>query len=266
MFFNLLAAAVVQVALPIDIKPVESGLVALSGSSRSIQVAVHNSGDTAFDGTLSTHVVQVATSVTVPITGPRPWKTVSVAPGQTIIESITETFPEVKARTRFDVVWLDDQNNTLGRVSVMVYPADVFERFNEFASAESPIGLWQVPDQPRQWFVNADIEAMQLSDSRRLNQFKGQLVVVWPSSMSERLTSEFENALHARILNGMRVVELIDREDVRSDLAPFIQRNEIGRGVLVRAPLSWLNEDPEIAQLRLVWLAELAMRVDRGFE
>lgn len=80
-----------------------------TGDGRQIDVRFRNPGTSPVTADLHTRLYQASSATAAPL-GEAAWKTLTVLPGQTLLESAAMTFPPVKAETRFLVQWLDGTN------------------------------------------------------------------------------------------------------------------------------------------------------------
>ncbi len=119
---------------------------------------------------LKWRLFQVSSATKLPLSEAQSWKKLEVLPGQTVLETLTLTLPEVRAATRFELRW-----EHAGSTSVIGYPQDLLKRL-------PPLALHD-PDK-------------QLSVLHEAEE-SPQLIVVWATELPERVEERVKDGLPA---------------------------------------------------------------------
>ena len=125
--------------------PAGAAPMVFAGEARPIAITLRNPSPQSVAANLHVHVHQTTTAIAAPLYE-RPWKPLTVLPGQTVLETAVLDFPVVRAETRFLVQWLDGTNTVLGRTEVRVFPTNLLARLQALAS-DSPLGVFDPADQ-----------------------------------------------------------------------------------------------------------------------
>src|SRR6476646_7383807 len=118
MQFLLFCAAAVNGSAQLEVSSSDEQQACFGGEGRTIRIFVRNAGAESEERTLRTRVYQASSSTIMPVAEAQPWKKLTVLGGQTLLESATVNFPEVRAVTRFHVRWLDDGGKSIGQTRV----------------------------------------------------------------------------------------------------------------------------------------------------
>jgi len=233
-----------------------------AGEGRRITVLFHNPGGNPANADLRTRLYQ-ASSATVMLLGEAPWKKLEVLPGQTVVESVTMTFPVVKADTRFLVEWVEGTNRVAGTTEVLVYPPDLLKELKPLAG-EEPLGAFDPQNRFKPLLKGARVEFQDLEDAG-LQDYHGKLAVVGPFQTQAQMRESLANrSVKALAEKGVAVVWIqpppeLKPRGVESPKPSFYTVTE-GKGavVVVQAKLvAGLADDPQ-AQLNLIQFARLA--------
>ena len=246
----------------LQVVPDESLQAVFAGAPQKIKVILRNPGEKTAQADLRTRLFQVSSATLMPVGDAQPWKKLEVLPGQTVIESATLTFPEVKTGTRFQVQWLDDQNKIMGRTDLLVYPQDLLKQLKTLAG-EKPLGLLDPGDQLKPLLKQLKVEFEDLEKEGGLDGFKGRLAIAI-FALKEQAHSETREHFFARAKQGLALVWIQPVE--RKPSAPVIPSHvtRLGDGAVVIAePAAIANlKDSTRAQLNLLGFAELALNPD----
>ncbi len=229
-----------------------------AGKARPIAITLHNPSHQPIEADLRAHVYQ-ATSATAAPLYERPWKALTVLPGQTVLETAALVFPAVRAETPFLVQWLDGTNIVLGKTEVRVFPTNLLARLQTL-SGEAPLGVFDPADQLKPLLRPLAVPFQDLAEDGT-GKFPGRLALFGPFTSVSQMRASLANDLRVLAKRGVAVVWLLPPPSERTPLKPsFHLVCEQGSAIVVaqHSLVEHLVEDPK-AQLNLLHLAELAL-------
>jgi len=184
-----------------------------------------------------------------------------VPPGQTVIESITQIFPDVRAPTRFLVQWMDQDNVVLAKTEILVYPPDLLNELKSVAGTNL-IGLFD-PDQTIKTSLTASkIDCVDL-ERHSWEQFTGKLIIIGAFAQNKAVPEEFAGTIERQAKKGLSIVWIQPPRRLPK-LEPSTYALRVGRGVVVvveNKAVADLGNNP-VSQLNLIQLARLALAPD----
>ncbi|MBI4023450.1 MAG: hypothetical protein HY360_00620 [Verrucomicrobia bacterium] len=246
----------------VQVVPDETLPAVFAGAPQKIKILFRNPGEKTAQADLRTRIFQVSSATLMPVGDAQPWKKLEVLPGQTVIESATLTFPEIKTGARFQVQWLDDQNKIIGRTDLLVYPQDLLKQLKTLAG-DKPLGLRDSSDQLKPLLKQAKVEFEDLEKEGGLDAFHGRLAIAIFTS-KEQAHSETREHFFLRVKQDLALVWIQPIE--RKASAPVIPAHvtRLGAGAVVIAePSAIANlKDSALSQLNLLGFAELALNPD----
>jgi hypothetical protein len=242
----------------LQILPENTAPMVFAGEARPIAITFRNPSSLSITADLRVRVHQTTSATAVPLYE-RPWKPLSVLPGQTVLETASLDFPAVRAETRFLVQWLDGTNAVLGRTEVRVFPTNLLARLQTLAG-DAPLGVFDPADQLKPLLRKLSVEFQDLAEDGT-DKFTGKLAVFGPFASKSQMRASLASDIRALAKRGMAVVWLLPPPALRGPLRPSFHIVRVGDGAVVVAQASLvarLAENPE-AQLALLQLAELAL-------
>jgi hypothetical protein len=231
------------------------------GGARTLRVLVANASTQGIE--MPCHIKLVQTSAyTAAGLAEQKWKTLSVASGQTLLETLAVEFPEVKAPVRFIVQLCDDKKVVHGWLEVLVYPQDLLAQLKAL-TGNQPIGIYDPTGQLFQLVKQLQVDYVDLSETG-WDRFTGRLVVII-GMMSHRSGNDaIGNRIRALAKRGVGVVwyQSAPFDPLRPQADFFLVRVETGMVVVARNELAHgLEEKPE-SQVTLLHLARLATQTE----
>jgi hypothetical protein len=211
------------------------------GGAKNISVTVHNPGVHFFQGEIRARVLQTSSATTVQV-GEVLWKTLSVMPQQTVLESAQLDFPAVKAETEFLVQWLDNSSHVLGRTEVLVYPSNLLAELKPLAGDE-PLGVFDPQNQLKPLLKNLKLEFTDLEKSG-LGNFSGRLAIIGPFESPAQMRNGLAGLLPALVKKDAAVV--------------WIQPPPARGGKLIPSFYSVLENTNTVVIVQPEWVADLA--------
>src|ERR1051325_5250005 len=146
------------------------------GDPRQQSLLVRNATSEPAETDARFQLVQTSSSTATPLSVSMPWKKLRVLAGQTVVESASVTFPEVRAPTRFLVLWTDANGRRLGETAVKVYPADLLSELRPLSGGK-PVGVLDPLNQLKPLLRRLGIEIEDL-ERRDLEFFDGTLAIL----------------------------------------------------------------------------------------
>ena len=229
-----------------------------AGESREIEVKFHNPSATAIGEDLRTQLYQASSATTVALGEPKEWKRLEVLPGQTVLETVSVSFPSVKAETRFLVQWLALSNKVVGMTDVRVFPTNLLAELKPLAGGK-PLGVLDPRDLLKPLLKKLDVAFTDLEQTGA-DHFSGKLAIVMDvreDHPSENLGRDAGDLAEA----GVAVVLIQSAPRRSADMEPAVCPLAIGPGavtVVQARVVANLAVEPQ-SQLNLVRSAELAL-------
>lgn len=247
-------AALAQLQLVPDGQPQR----VFAGDARKIAVVWHNAGDKTVEAEIRARVLQTSSSTAVQLRE-RPWKKLSVLPGQTVVESAQLDFPVVGAEMRFLVQWLTDSNHIIGGTEVFVYPTNLLAELKPMA-ADEPVGVFDPQNQLKPLLKSSKLEFTDL-ENLDLENYSGRLAIIGPFQSSAQMRDGLPKQIQALARKGAAIVWLKPPPDKRNKLRPsFYSVSEGEADVIIVQPelVADLPSNPR-SQLNLVYFCRLAL-------
>src|SRR5206468_386396 len=111
----------------------DSPTTVFGNGQRRLSLQVRNPTGQLAEADVSFQVLQNSSSLARPLGPPELWKKLRVLPGQTVVESAIVPLPEVRAATRFLLLWSDARGRRLGTTKVEVYPKSLLSELRALA-------------------------------------------------------------------------------------------------------------------------------------
>src|SRR5581483_419476 len=99
----------------------------ISGGRRTVPVTLRNSAAQPLQINLRLQLNQASSATALRLGSPTNWKTLQIAPGQTVLDSFTLDYPSVRAETRFIVQCVNDASQVLAATDVLAYPTNILQ-------------------------------------------------------------------------------------------------------------------------------------------
>jgi hypothetical protein len=231
---------------------------AFGGVGTEIRVRFHNLDNSPATASLRTRLYQASSAIAAP-SGETPWKSLTVLPGQTVLESALLTFPQVKAETHFLVQWLAATDKVIGVTEVLVYPPDLLKDLKPIAGEEG-IGVFDPQNQLKPLLKTANVEYQDLEDNG-LESCSGKLAIIGPFQSRAQAREGLSGRVKALASKGVGVVWIQPPPEKHELLSPSFYSLVEGKGAIVVVQASLvvnLTGSPQ-AQLNLLRLAGLAL-------
>lgn len=258
-----LAAALWLAALAagaVEVVPPAAPQRVFAGGVRAVEVRLRNDAAEPARVEVRVHLFQLTSVTAAPVGGVRAWKTLTVQPGQTVVESASVELPVVRAATRFAARWLDAGGRLLGVTEIWAHPDNLLDALKPLAGGQ-PIGVAEGKPGLQLVLVARGIPVAEMKHAEDWNRFRGRLAFVANQPESTQGELRLEPALLARAKEGLAVVWFQTPPAISPPALPVVERVRVGRGTVLLAPASLLDglAATPAAQLALVRLAELAL-------
>lgn len=254
----LLCAWPVVAWAQLQVLPPDTTPMVFAGEARRIEIVFRNPGKETVKADLHVRVHQT-TSATAAPPYERPWKPLTVLPGQTVLETAPLDFSTVRAETRFLIQWLAGTNTVLGKTEVRVFPTNLLARLQTLAG-EMPLGLFDPANQLKPLLRTLAVPFQDMAEDGT-DKFAGKLALFGPFASKSQMRASLTADIRALAKRGVAVVWLQPPPPGHAPLKPSFHLVRDGGGAVVvaqHALVERLAEDPE-AQLNLIELAELAL-------
>ncbi len=228
----------------------------ISGGRRTVPVTLRNPAAQPLQINLRLQLNQASSATALRLGSPTNWKTLQIAPGQTVLDSFTLDFPSVRAETRFIVQCVNDASQVLAATDVLAYPTNILQPLKTLAG-EKPLGVFDPANQLKPQLKALGIEFEDLAETG-VARFTGVLAIIGPGRPADALPENLPGLIAARAKSGVAIVWL--RPPPQDQLTPSFFLAREGEGVVVVAQpdlVAHLADNPR-AQLNLLELARLA--------
>lgn len=183
LFFSAFLTATVSQAR-LEIIPPTTDPFVFCGPSRQLDITFHNTATEDFNATINVRIFQASSSTLAPIGPEHDWKKLHILTGQKIIETTSFDFPEVRALTLFQIRWLNDRHEEIGKTTVHVLPTNVLAQISVLTS-NTVVGLIDPDDKLKPALKKAAVKFHELTAENPFANFRGNLALIAPSSDPE---------------------------------------------------------------------------------
>lgn len=230
------------------------------GRPQSIRVLIRNPGNRQAEVPIQTRLYQASSATLMPVGEAQSWKTLTVLPGQTVVETVPVVLPAVRAETRFLLHWHEDARRHVGRCELIAYPTNLLAELKTLAG-EQPIGVFDPANRLKPLLRALEAE---FADLERLDvqHFPGQLAFFGPFASPQQIPSDLVQRTAARCKAGLAAVWIQPPDRNPSRVEPTFYPVAFGDGLAVIAQASLiahLDTDP-LAQRNLIRLTRLALQ------
>ncbi len=257
----LLGCGVCGLGAGLELLSDECAPAVFTGAPQQVQVRFRNPTEQRLDTAVWTRLYQASSATLMPLGDATPWKTLSLLPGQTIVETFPLKLPEVRCRTAFQVHWREKAGQQIGRSHIVAWPRDLLEQLNTLAGAQ-PLDLFDPQSQLKLVLEEANVKVETVLTGPDLAATAGRLAFVVPPSapVEPMLLSHVKK----RAEKGFASVVLLPTTTAFSDALPPALLVSPGSGtiVVVRGFRVAALADSPATQRDLLRLAEWAVASD----
>lgn len=230
--------------------------------AQAVKAVIRNRGAQRVTEPIYARLYQVSSATMAPLGKPWFWRRLEMLPGQTVLEEIRVSFPQVRAAAPFRLFWLNEHGTTLAYTEVWAYPTDLLQSLKTLADG-APLGVFDPAGRLKPLLHEQQIEFDDLARSDTLAGFKGRLVIVGPVEQAAQIPETFAQQLGRRAKDrGLAIVWFQSPDEHRFRKPSVAHRVPLGNGAMVVSPASLvadLTVSPR-SQINLVSLAELAVQ------
>jgi hypothetical protein len=237
---------------PIQVEQIEQAV--FGGGSSRIQTIFRNPGEQPVKLTLRSRLYQASASTLAPLEESKPLRTITVEPGQAVIETVAIKLPAVRTETTFILRW-QSEDRKLGRTVIHAFPTNLLERLFVLNKAQS-LGLFDPEGNFGGAFPTNTTRPLRNVDD--LGSFDGSLLIVAPAQNQETRATVETIVSCAKRGAGVIWIQPPTAQEVSSLPASYVVN--VGEGHVVIAHASTVTNlaQSPTAQLTMIRLAELA--------
>jgi hypothetical protein len=255
---GLLPTQASQATRPVEVRADPEFPAVFAGPARLIHLVLRNTGQVPVDIDLRARLHQLSSATAVPL-GEIPCKRVRVLAGQTVCDSASLMFPNVRSETRFLIQWVESTNRFLGSTEVLVYPPDLLKELGILAG-DGGVGVLDPLDEIKPLLRLVRIDFVDLGEVG-FERFSGKLSIVGPFAPQTKIGEDLVDRIEGLARRGAGLVWIQPPPGLRAKLLPSFYAVPLGKGAVVvvqPALFSDLSHHPT-AQLNLVHLCRLAL-------
>jgi len=247
------------VSAQVRVVPDPEGRCVFSGNARRIPVSLENVGAGVETLDLRIRLYQTATEIAA-LVSDSSWKTLTVLPGQTILDTALVDFPAVQSETGFLVQWLGNAGRVLGTTKFLVYPETLLKALKPLAGEEA-LGVFDPQNELKPLLRAAGIGVHDL-ESAGSERFSGRLAIIGPFQSKDQVPPMLATEAKAMARRNVGIVWICPPAEPNDRLVTSLHLGAVGTALVVVAQnsvVSDLARSPQ-SQLHLVELAQVVLR------
>lgn len=183
----------------------------------SLKALVSNSSDHPVDVNLRTRLYQASSTTLMPVSKIDPWKRVRVLSGQTIVENVEITFPDVRSETVFEIRFLDEAEKVIGQIFAEVFPTNLLQRLPKGEPAEA-IAVIDPENVMKPLLKAHGVSFEDVDADSGLDGFEGKVVLVGPFSEKSSVPENLRKRLIEQSKRSLAVVWMQPPANERKNL------------------------------------------------
>ncbi len=246
----------------IELAPDKEPQCIFAGDFRPITVVWHNVSDKTVDAEVRARLYQTSSATVAPLSE-KPWKKITILPGQTVLESAQLDFPAVNAETRFLIQWLEGANRVIGKTEVLVYPTNLLKELKPLLG-ESAFGVLDPNNELKPLLNQNRVDFVDLGETA-LEDFQGKLAVIGPFQSKTQIREGLAQTIQKIARKGAAVVWIQPPPEPRDLITPSFYIVPEGKGTVVVVQsglITGLSENPK-SQLNLIYFCKLALNPEQ---
>src|SRR4051812_24629468 len=253
--FALTAAEASAGTVEIDPSP----QVIFAGGKRRIETKFTNLTDTDLQLTLHSRLFQASSATIVPVDESKASRPITIASGQSLIERVEQSIPEVKSETLFVLYW-SNRTQKIGATFIRAIPTNVLSQLPQLNDGHA-VALYDPGDALKSAFGASETVAVKSVDD--LASSESKLLIWLPEHARERRADESSigviSALKKKAQNGGAIVRLNPAPVFPGEISGSTHTIQVGSGRIVCAYMPAITDYSQAAaQLMLLRLSELA--------
>jgi hypothetical protein len=229
------------------------------GGMCTLELRWRNPDGEAAKADISARIFQASSATLVPL-GWRPWKQLTVLPGQTVLEFARLEFPAVNTEGHFIVQWWDGTNRMLGVSEVLVYATNLLSELKSLIGEDGALGVLDPTSHLKPLLSSLKLDLVDLEDIS-LGRFRGKLAVLGPFASKEQVPDWLARGVYEMAQENVAVVWIQPPPAPHEPLKPSFEIIAIGTGTVVVAQhdlVASLATNPQ-SQLSLIHCCRLAL-------
>jgi len=248
----------VAVGAQLQILPDREPQCVFAEDARKINVIWYNDGDQAARTEIHTRLSQTSSATAVPL-AEKPWKTIEMLPGQTVLETAQLDFPTVRGETRFLIQWLDGTNRVLGKTEVLAYPTNLLGQLKTLMG-ENVLGALDPDNELKPLLRQNRVDFVDL-DEASLGDFHGKLAIIGPFQSKLQMREGLAQTIRRIARKGAAVVWIQPTPAPNDNITPSFYLVPEGKGVvvIVQSELVAKSAENPRSQLNLIRCSKLAL-------
>ena len=239
----------------IEIVPDQTTPTFFGNGKRLIRPLLHNTDNRPNIVNLRFQIYQASGSTLMPLGDARPWKKLSMAPSQSVLESLEIEIPTIRGVTKFRVIWFDGETK-LGMTEIYAFPDGLLKTLQTLAGSQ-PIGVLDSENHLKAALGTTPM--VELKEAEDIAITDAVLILVAPLA-DENRPAGLTSALKKRAATGGAIVWIQPVSSRQLQPLPDAYVVSEGNGKIVVASATIVADlaNSPLSQLNLVRLSELA--------
>jgi hypothetical protein len=249
----LLLAGVFSGRADLEVFPTETPQILFAGTPATALVTLRNPDPERHEQEFSIRLVQLSSTTAMPIGERRPWKKIEVLAGQTIVESVPVTLPEIRGPTFFRIE-VSTQDRLVARIPILACPRDMLRRLAEL-SGDPPLGIYDREGKLKTSLTQLGIPFTDLELADGPAGFLGRVAILGPFTSEGGASPDWKELSGKLASRGVAVVVLLPQPRT----LPFAEVLHKGPVVIARGVRVDDLAESAARQMALLRVVELAL-------
>ena len=187
--------------------PAAAPQAVFAGQPSAIQVTLRNLGPDEVHTEFSTRLFQVSSTTTMPVGGPQPWKRIQALAGQTIVESVPVSLPEVRVITPFRLQILAGEKS-VAQYTIVACPPDLLKQLPAITGGK-PVGIFDPEGRLSPVFnkTGAASVVIDIGDNDPSDDYA--LAILGPFSSPDKVPADLAARAHELAKRNVTVIALL---------------------------------------------------------
>jgi hypothetical protein len=246
-----LVSGVLSARADLEIVVPDTPQIVFAGTPAAAALKVRNPDPERREQEFSIRLVQLSSSIAMPIGETQPWKKIEVLAGQTVVESVPVTLPEVRAATSFRIE-VSAAGRVVARLPILGCPREMLKRLAEWGG-ETPVGVYDRDAKLKPMLQKAEIPFTDLEPGDDPAAYRGRVAILGP--FASEAGADWKDLAGKLAGKGVAVVVLLPQ--LRA--FPFSEAVREGSVVVARGVRVDDLAGSAAQQLALLRLVELAL-------
>jgi hypothetical protein len=245
------------------IKSAEEEPAVFAESSAFIPVLIHHDQSPPAARDYTVRLVQVSAWLSMPVGGPRPWKTIVLAPDETLRESVPIQLPHLRAITPFQLEILED-NQRIARIPFWGCPTNLMHHLTAMAGSR-PLGLYDPQDRMKALLNRTSVPWEPVAAPDRNRKLTCAMAILGPFPGQETLPTEAATLAQTLTRENIAVIMLCPPGTLGGTETDLRMQRVAGKAQTRTASLLSVEFNPALpldsarAQLALYQMAQIVL-------